>query len=73
MTQLIVSVENKSLLNEIKKAIELLRGVSDVEICASDIPNLTTLAAFREAEEGNTIVCDSMEEYLRVVRDELQD
>lgn len=66
MTQLIVSVENKSLLNEIKKAIELLRGVSRTEICASDIPNPTTLAAFREAEEGNTIVCDSMEEYLRI-------
>lgn len=73
MTQLIVSIENRSLTSDIKRAIELLRGVCDVEIRDTDIPNATTLAAFREAEEGHTIVCESMEEYLRTVNDEIQD
>lgn len=30
-------------------------------------PNAITLTAFREAEEGDTVVCESMEEYLKIV------
>ena len=74
MTQLIVSVEETSLLSDIRKAIKLLRGVASVSVGHEvDVPNPTTLKAMHEAETGQTIVCDTMEDYLKLVSDELQD
>lgn len=74
MTQLIVSVEDASLLGDIRSAIKLLRGVASVSVgYEDDMSNPVTLKAMHEAESGRTIVCDTMEDYLKLVSDELQD
>lgn len=44
MTQLIVSIEDASLLGDIKKAIRLLRGVASVKVSKSaEVPNPATV------------------------------
>ena len=60
MTQLIVSIEDASLLGDIKKAIRLLRGVA-------------TVKAIKDIEEGHSFVCEDFNDYLRLVSDELPD
>lgn len=71
MTQLIVSLENTtpSALEEIKKAISLLRGVVSVKIARNDakLPNADTIKAIEEAERGDTLKCNDMDEYLKLV------
>ncbi|MBR5481968.1 MAG: hypothetical protein IKU85_09770 [Bacteroidaceae bacterium] len=71
MTQLIVNVEDISLLNDLKQAITMLRGVGSIiertdETAAS---NKTTLKAMEEARMGETIKCSSFEDYLRTCFD----
>ena len=61
MTQLIVNIEDVSLLSELKRAIMMLRGV--VSISEKENVNETTLIAMEEAKNGNTIKCSSFEEY----------
>lgn len=74
MTQLIVSLEDKSLLDNVKAAISMLRGVSSVKECEqTPTPNQTTLQAIRDVENGNTIVCDTMDDYLKLVGYGIQD
>ena len=69
MNQLIVTVEDASLLGDLKKAISMLRGVSSVLLSNTDEAyNETTLKAMRDANEGNTIKCTSFEDYLAKVR-----
>ena len=65
MTQLIVNIEDVSLLSELKRAIMMLRGV--VSISEKENVNETTLKAMEEAKNGNTIKCSSFEEYLNLV------
>lgn len=65
MTQLIVNIEDVSLLSELKRAIMMLRGV--VSISEKENVNETTLKAMEEAKNGNTIKCSSFEEYLKLV------
>lgn len=72
MTQLIVSLEDNSMLGDIKKAIKLLRGVTSVKTYGvsnkkSKI-NAETEEAINELESGRGIVCDDMDSYLRLVR-----
>ena len=73
MTQLIVSLEDNSMLGDIKKAIKLLRGVASVKTYGSTKRkreiNAETEEAIREIESGHGIVCDDMESYLNLVRD----
>ena len=74
MTRLIVSLEDTSMLSEIKNAIGLLKGVASVIVSkTSDIPNETTIKAIEELKNGNSIVCDSFADYQKLVRDELPD
>ena len=74
MTRLIVSLEDTSMLSEIKNAIGLLKGVASVIVSkTSDIPNETTIKAIEDLENGNSIVCDSFADYQKLVRDELPD
>ena len=69
MTQLIVNVEDVSLLAELKRAITMLRGVgSIVEKTDEAVPNKTTLKAMNEAKKGKTIKCSNFEEYLNAVK-----
>ena len=66
MTQLVVSIEDSNLIADIKRAIKLLRDVSDV--FEDETPNSSTAAAIREAEEGKTVKCMSFEDYLEKVK-----
>lgn len=65
MTQLIVNIEDVSLLSELKRAIMMLRGV--VSISEKENVNESTQKAMEEAKNGNTIKCSSFEEYLKLV------
>lgn len=68
MTRLIVSLDDKTLLPNVKAAIRMLRGVTSVKVCKEDkIPNAKTLQAMREVENGDTMVCDTMDDYLKLV------
>lgn len=74
MTQLIVSIEDASLLGDIKKAIRLLRGVASVKVSKSaEVPNPATVKAIKDLEEGHSFVCEDFNDYLRLVSDELPD
>lgn len=66
MTQLTVSIENPDMLRDIKKAISMIRGVVSVK-SEKTKPNATTLAAIREAENGEGIFCGSFDDYKRIV------
>jgi len=66
MTQLIVSIEDSSMLSDIRKAIKLMRGVVSVKTKKS-APNPTTIAAIEEARAGKGIYCGSFDEYKRKV------
>lgn len=70
MTQIIVNVEDVSLLADLKRAIMMLRGVSSITE-KTDVTNdsyETTLRAMEEAKTGKTIKCSSFEEYLKAVK-----
>ncbi len=74
MTQLIVSLEDASMLSEIKKAIRLLRGVVSVKVAETSAkPNATTVEAIEELNNGQTIVCEDFESYLKLVKGDLSD
>lgn len=74
MTQLIVSLEDASMLSEIKKAIRLLRGVVSVKVAeAPAVPNAMTVEAIEELNNGHTIVCEDFESYLKLVKGDLPD
>jgi len=66
---LIVTIEDVSLLPDLKKAIKMLRGVSTISVKKSENKiNTTTLRAIQDAKEGRTIKCESFEEYLEKVK-----
>lgn len=44
MTQLTVSIDNPDMLHDIKKAIQMIRGVVSVK-AEQDAPNAATIAA----------------------------
>lgn len=68
MTQLIVTVDDLSLLPELKRAIKMLRGVKNITVCKTDdIPNEQTEQAIAEWREGKTIKCENFEDYLKKV------
>ncbi len=74
MTQLIVSINDNSMLSEIKHAIGMFRGVVSVtERENTYTPNETTLKAMNEVECHDTIVCESFSDYLKLVSDDIQD
>lgn len=69
MTQIIVNIEDARLLNDIKRAIAMLRGVVSIvenKNAALDSNN-TTIEAINDAKDGNTIKCNSFEDYLNLV------
>ncbi len=66
MTQLIVSIDNPSMLADISSAIKMIRGVVAVKTEKAK-PNATTLSAIDDAKNGNTIHCTSFEDYKKLV------
>ncbi len=74
MTQLIVSLDDNSMVSDIKKAIRLLKGVASVKVTKTiDTPNPTTIKAIEDVESGNTIRCNDFDDYLKLVNCELPD
>lgn len=69
MKQLIVTVEDASLLSDLKRAIKMLRGVSDISVKKEEKAcNATTLRAMKDVKEGRTIKCTNFNEYLDKVK-----
>ena len=70
MAQLIVNIEDTSLLNDLKQAIKMLRGVISISerTESKDFLNATTLKAIEDAKAGRTIKCKSFEDYLELVK-----
>lgn len=70
MTQLIVTVEDVSLLSELKRAIKMLRGVEKISVkrTESTLVNRTTLKAIEEVKTGKTIKCKDFADYLESVK-----
>lgn len=65
MTQLIVSIDNPSMLEDIRAAIRMIRGV--VSVSPNQTPNDTTIAAINDAKAGNTIHCGTFDSYKKLV------
>lgn len=70
MTQLIVSVDDVATLRDVKKAISMLRGVISVKVSGKrqTVPNAITQKAIRDAENGDTIKCSGMDEYIKLTQ-----
>ena len=51
MTQIILQIEDASILPALEKTLRLLKGVK-VKIITDDIPSTKTLKALKEAKEG---------------------
>ena len=68
MAQLIVEIEDASVVANIKKAISMLRGVSNVHVKKNTTPNAKTRQAIQDIETGNTVKCSSFEDYLNKVK-----
>ena len=51
MTQLIVNIEDASLLSQIKKACSLLKGVGSVKVVKQKPQNATSTKGYQEAME----------------------
>lgn len=66
MTQLIVSIENPSKIEEIKNAIRMIKGVYSVKTEKKSL-NQTTVNAIEEALHGDTIRCASFNDYKKLV------
>lgn len=77
MTQLTVSLEDTTpnALEEIKRAISLLRGVVGVKVVKHNEEKLNpdTVKAIQEAERGDTFKCNDMDDYLKLVGYGIQD
>ncbi len=69
MAQLVVTIEDASLLPDLKKAIKMLRGVGNISVKKTvSSSNGTTLHAIRDAKEGQTVKCKNFEGYLEKVK-----
>ncbi len=66
MTQLIVSIDNPSMVSEIRKAIKLMRGVVSVK-ATKEKPNPTTIAAIESAKNKDGFFCESFDDYIKLV------
>lgn len=68
MAQLVVTIDDSKLIPDLKKAIKMLKGVSNISVNKNvSEANKKTLEAIRAAQNGNTIKCDSFEDYLKKV------
>ena len=69
MTRLIVSIENPSMLSDIRAAIRMIRGVVSVKTEKTGVSNPETAAAISEAEAGKGIRCHTFADYKKLVSD----
>lgn len=75
MTTLTLQIENASILAHLKEVLKALKGVRIVDVdesqsvCneAEDIPNVTTIAAMKEAKSGKDagiVSVDSLDSFI---------
>ena len=50
----------------------MLRGVADVKVFKNSAAS-KTMKAIKEMRNGDTVICQNMDEYLKLVSDEVQD
>jgi hypothetical protein len=70
MPQLMITIDDASLLPGIKKAIKRLQGVTRISVSKPKITSASrkTLHAIQDAREGKTTRCVSFEDYLEKVK-----
>ena len=75
MTTLILEIENPSILTHLKAVLKAIHGVKILNVnnvaseenVDSEQPNAVTIAAMKEAKEGNdagTVCMDSLESFM---------
>ena len=71
-SQIIVTLESGAMIEEIKKALKMIRGIASVRTVRTSEKNQITpalrkkiLKAEEEHEKGETIACESPEEMIR--------
>ncbi len=79
MNQLILQVENPSLLSQLKNIFSLMKGVKIVASDSTpyvleqeDVPNIVTQSAMNEVESGQdagTVRTDSLESFMASMED----
>ncbi|MBP3254290.1 MAG: response regulator [Bacteroidales bacterium] len=65
MTQLVVSVEDYSLLADIKRAIKMLRGVTEVSVMTTQKNGLDR--AIEDVENGRVYSAESVEDMIKQI------
>ncbi len=66
MEQLLVTIEDSSMTVSLKKAIMLLKGVTDIKrYTPKTTARKQTLKAIADYKKGNAIECDDFEDYLK--------
>ena len=65
MTQLTVSIEDVSMLDQIKQAISLLRGVSSVTLKRSKKTSMDR--AIEDIEQGRVYKYDSLDDLIKEI------
>lgn len=68
MTQLTVSIEDVSMLDQIKQAISLLRGVSSVTLKRSKKTSMDR--AIEDIEQGRVYKYDSLDDLIKEIENE---
>ena len=63
MTQLVVSVEDYSLISDIKRAIKMLKGVADVKLVKPKKNGLDK--AIEDIENGNVYAAKDMDDFVK--------
>ena len=64
--QLLVDVDDVSLLKDLKRALRMMKGVRRVR--AKKSPAQLTLEAIQEVESGEGTVCNSWNDFLKAIR-----
>lgn len=67
MTTLTLQIENPSVLAHLKEVLKTIHGVNIIETSMEEVPNAITLAAMKEAENGNdagAICMDSLDSFI---------
>ena len=67
MTQLTVSIEDVSMLDQIKQAISLIRGVSSVTLKRSRKTKTSMDRAIEDIEQGRVYKYDSLDDLIKEI------
>ncbi len=69
MEQLLVTIEDKSMASSLKKAILLLKGVTEIKRYTPNVSaRKKTLKAITDYKNGDVVECSDFEDYLKKTR-----